>query len=140
MPVTLKTTNHRFVRRLVLAVGLTAVLGSSAFADPSAPAGPAASANMQGDQSAWINDPHTRAFYDLTVAAFANGPAALDKAKYEQDSRRLFRDFGKSMGMSPDAMEDHLKLIPDQVIQIATDDPKVLTNFDRFIAAIFGPQ
>ncbi len=101
---------------------------------------PAASASLQGDQSAWINDPHTRAFYDLTVAAFANGPAALDKAKYEQEARRLFRDFGKSMGVSQDAMEDHLKLIPDQVIQIATEDPKVLSSFDSFIVAVFGPQ
>ena len=130
-------TQRRTLILAVAAFALTTALGSTAAAQPAAPS---ASASLQGDQRAWINDPHTHAFYDLTVAAFANGPAAVDKVKFEQDSQRLFRDFGKSMGVSPDAMEEHLKLIPDQVIQIATEDPKVLSSFDRFVAAVFGPQ
>jgi len=46
---------------------------------PRAPA-PPASANMQGDERAWINDPHIHALYQLAVAAFAKGPGHVDKA------------------------------------------------------------
>jgi hypothetical protein len=140
MPITPRSRISRSAQGLALAFVLVAFMGSAAFAATAESASASSTANLQGDQRAWINDPHTRAFYDLTVAAFANGPAAVDKARYEQDSRRLFRDFGKSMGMKPEAMEDHLKLIPDQMIQIATEDPKVLSSFDNFIAAVFGPQ
>lgn len=105
-------------------------------ADPAAPK----TVSMQGGQQAWINDPHTHAFYQLTVTAFANGPANVDRAKFKEDAFAIFRDFGKSTGMGADAMVDHLKLIPDQVVQIATEDPKVLASYDNFIAAVFGPQ
>jgi len=35
---------------------------------------------MQGDERAWINDPHIHALYQLAVAAFAKGPGHVDKA------------------------------------------------------------
>ena len=45
------------------------------------------SANLQGnDQAAWIKDPHWRQYYELTIAAFAGGPAKVDVAAYEQKS------------------------------------------------------
>jgi hypothetical protein len=124
---------------LILAA-LFASTASTALAAPAASEAPSASASLQGDQSAWIKDPHIHAFYALTVTAFANGAAEVDRAKYERDSRAIFRDFGASVGWGADKMEDHLKLIPGQVIQIATEDPKVLSSYDAFIVAWMGPQ
>lgn len=120
-----------------LALILACAAGAASAADPAPPQAPA---TLQGDQKAWIDNPNTHAFYALTVAAFANGPAKVDKARYEANSMRIFGDLGRSMGVPPAAMQDHLKLIPDQMIQIATEDPKVLTSYDRFIAAVMGPQ
>ena len=37
-------------------------------------------------------------------------------------------------------MQDHLKGIPAQVIQIATADPKVLSSYDNFWLAMVGPD
>jgi len=126
--------------RLIAATALVLALSSPALAaEPTAPES-TKTATMQGDQRAWINDPHMHAFYQLAVTAFANGPARVDKPRFEQDARAIFRDFGRATGAGADAMEDHLKLIPDQVIQIATEDPKVLASYDNFIAALLGPQ
>jgi hypothetical protein len=131
------------LRRLAAGVALT-VLGLAPIAaahPPQAKAETAAPANLQGDdQQSWINDPHIHAFYDTAVAAFAHGPAKLDVAAFEQKSFAIFREFGASRGMRPEAMQDHLKLIPRQVVQIVKEDPKVLDSYDNFVAATFGPQ
>ena len=128
--------NRLSTAALALAVvGFLAVPASAAEPDKGS-----STVSMQGGEQAWINDPHTHQLYALTVAAFANGPKAVDKARYEADAMAIFRDFGRSTGMGAEAMADHLKLIPDQVIQIATEDPKVLASYDTFIAAVFGPQ
>jgi hypothetical protein len=42
--------------------------------------------------------------------------------------------------MDPDKMQDHLKLIPRQVAQIAKDDPKTLDSYASFVEAVFGPE
>ena len=102
---------------------------------PSAPT----TVDIQGGD-AWRKDPHMRQFYDAVVAAYAQGPAKVDAAALEKTSFAIFRDFAVSKGMNPDAMQDHLKLIPRQMIQIAKDDPKVLASFDDFLDAIFGPK
>ncbi|MFC3068635.1 hypothetical protein [Phenylobacterium soli] len=99
-----------------------------------------AAMNIQGEQQSWIADPHMHAFYDLTVQAFAGGPAHVDQAAFTEKSYALFRDFAVSRRMSPEGMVDHLKLIPGQVVQIAKDDPEVLKSYDNFVAAVFGPQ
>lgn len=121
-----------------LALALIAGPASQAWAAEADKA--SSTADMQGGQQSWINDPHTHQLYALTVAAFANGPAAVDKAKYKSDAMTIFRDFGRARGVGAEAMADHLKLIPDQMIQIATEDPKVLASYDAFVAALFGPQ
>src|SRR5258708_3046977 len=72
--------------------------------------------------------------------AFPQGPAKVDVAASEQKSFAIFRDFGASRGMKPDAMQDHLKLIPRQMVQIVKEDPHVLDSYDNFIAAGFGPR
>ena len=127
--------------RLAAAALAFALAGGAAWgASAAEPDRASSTADMQGGQQAWINDPHTHQFYALTVAAFANGAGALDKARYKSDAMAIFRDFGRARGVGAAAMADHLKLIPDQMIQIATEDPKVLASYDAFVAALFGPQ
>jgi hypothetical protein len=133
-----------FARRLLAAAALLAVAAPSvALAQHPAPPAPApTTAKMQGgdEEAAWIKDPHWHAYYDLTVAAFAAGPAKVDVAGYEQKSFEIFRDFGVSKGLKPEAMQDHLKLIPRQMVQIVKEDPAVLASYDNFVAAAFGPR
>jgi hypothetical protein len=114
-------------------------LGSAALAQPQA--APATSQhNLQGnDEASWIADPHMHAFYDLSVAALAH-QAKPDVGAYEQKSYAIFRAFGEARGVGADHMQDHLKLIPRQVAQIAKEDPHVLDSYDNFVAATFGPR
>ena len=130
--------------RPALGALLALALGTAAFAHPPA-AAPAATGSttksLQGDDAqSWINDAHIHAFYDTTVAAFAQGPSKIDVDAYEQKSFAIFREFGASRDMSPAAMQDHLKLIPRQVVGIVKEDPKVLDSYANFVDAVFGPQ
>lgn len=95
--------------------------------------------SLQGDQSAWINNPHMHAFFDLTKAKLG-ASGALDFEAYRDASYAIFRAFGTSMGMSPEGMVDHLKDIPRQMVGIVKDDPKVLGSYDNFVVALMGPQ
>ncbi len=96
--------------------------------------------NIQGDQSPWINNDHMRAFFALSVERLGKVAPKLDLADYRDRSYVIFRALGKSMGMSPDGMVDHLKAIPGQMVDIVKDDPKVLDSYDNFIVALMGPQ
>lgn len=128
--------------RFAILVLSAALVAAPAWAQHPAPApAPAASTtvDLQGGD-AWRKDPHMRQFYDAVVAAYAKGPAKVDAAALEKTSFVIFRDFAVSKGMNPDVMQDHLKLIPRQMIQIVKEDPKVLTNYDDFLDAIFGPK
>ena len=133
---------RQHAHRLALGLLAAAALGSAALADPSA-AAPASSTtkSLQGnDAQSWINDPHIHAFYDTTVAAFAGGPDKVDVAGYEEKSFAIFRDFGVAKGMGAAQMQDHLKLIPRQVVGIVKEDPKVLDSYANFVEAVFGPE
>jgi hypothetical protein len=108
-----------------------------------APSNPAPASGTTVDiqgSDAWRKDPHMRQFYDTVVAGFAGGPGKVDAPALEAKSYVIFRDFAVSKGMNPDAMQDHLKAIPRQMIQIAKEDPKVLANLDDFLDALFGPK
>ena len=136
--------NPRNLNTLVAAV-IGAILASSLTAEAHPPAGEAqpapATVNLQGnDAQSWIADPHMHAFYETARAAFAQGPAKVDVAAFEQKSFAIFRDFGASKGMDPKAMEKHLALIPRQIVQIVKEDPKVLDSYQNFVAAMFGPE
>lgn len=96
--------------------------------------------SLQGDQSAWINNPHMHAFFDLTKATLGAGKADVDFVAYRDASYVIFSAFGTSMGMSPEGMVDHLKDIPRQMVGIVKDDPKVLVSYDAFVVALMGPQ
>ena len=95
--------------------------------------------NAQPGTDDFRSSPHVRAFYELTVQAFANGPDNVDLAAYEQKAFAIFRELGTSIGGSPAAMQDHLKDIPRQLIGIVRDDPHTLDNYDNFAVALLGP-
>ena len=129
----------------VMGLILAAALGAAPAAwaqHPGAPppAGGTTVSLQGGDDDAWRKDPHMRQFYDTVVAAFAKGPNQVDAPALEKTSFAIFRDFAVSKGMNPDAMQDHLKLIPRQMIQIAREDPSVLKDYDSFLNALFGPK
>jgi hypothetical protein len=121
-------------RPLAAAAALVLLLAGPAFAQH-------ASANLQGnDSAAWAADAHMHAFYDLSKATLGHGPvSAAEVDAYEQKAFAIFRDFGAANGGSPAAMQDHLKLIPRQVVQIAKEDPRVFDSYARFWEAMVGP-
>jgi hypothetical protein len=96
--------------------------------------------NLQGDQSAWINNDHMRGFYALSKETLGKGALPLDADRYREKSYAIFRVFAKSMGADPDLMVDHLKDIPGQMVGIVKDDPEVLDSYDNFVVALMGPQ
>ena len=135
---------NRQIAASATVITLLAILGLAgpAAAQHPAPEGkPAPStANMQGDDSVWRTSPYIHAFYDLTVATYRAGPDKVDVDAYEKKSYAIFRDFGVAMGVGPEHMQDHLKLIPRQVVGIVKDDPKVLDSYDNFVMALMGPK
>lgn len=131
--------NPSFLPCVLVALAALA-FGTAAEAQHSAPAPAGRTVDIQGDPRGFMNNPHIHAFYDLTVATLGPGAPALDVEAYEAKAFVIFRALGASMGGSPDAMQDHLKLIPRQVIQIAKEDPTVLDSFDSFTEAMVGPK
>ncbi|MGH8178795.1 MAG: hypothetical protein ACREV5_21260 [Steroidobacter sp.] len=87
----------------------------------------------------WKRSPHMRAYFDATVATFANG-TDIDVDAYEARSFALFREFARANGMNEEGMIDHLKLIPLQVVGIVKENPAVLKSYDAFWAALAGPD
>ena len=80
----------------------------------------------------WKRSPHMRAYYDATVATFANG-TDIDVDAYEARSFAIFREFARANGMNEQGMIDHLKLIPRQVVGIVKEDPAVLEELRRVL-------
>lgn len=104
-----------------------------------APAGQTRSM-QEANPREFVNNPFIHQFYDLSVATLGAGAPKPDVDAYEQKSYAIFRAFGDAMGMGAAAMQDHLKLIPRQVVQIVGEDPHVLDSFDSFTEALIGPQ
>jgi hypothetical protein len=134
------------IRQRPFATAAAAILllaGPALAQHPSPHAAPAATttANLQGaDSEAWKRASHMHAFYDLSKATLGHGPVSpAEVDAYEQRAYAIFRDFGTANGGNGAAMQDHLKLIPRQVVQIARDDPHVLDSYDRFWEAMVGP-
>ena len=128
------------MRAILFATALIAVAPAAAHAQhgpPPAPAGTTTS--LQGDTERFMNNDYIRRFYALSVSTL-KGQAHPDLDAYEQKSFAIFREFGTFMGVGPEHMQDHLKLIPRQVAQIAKEDPHVLDSFDSFVEAMVGPK
>jgi hypothetical protein len=134
------------ILRLLAGAALAVALVTPAAAQhpaghpPQPEAGKAVSLQGPQEQNAWAASPHMRRFYDATKAAFANGPDKVDVPAFEETSRKIFDEFARSMGSDPAAMQDHLKLIPRQMVQIAREDPATLKSYDAFIEALMGPK
>ncbi len=127
--------------RAILFAAALAALAPAAVAQPphGAPA-PGSTASLQGgDTEKFMNNDYIRRFYALSVSTL-KGAAHPDIGAYEQQSYAIFREFGTAMGVGPEHMQDHLKLIPRQVAQIAKEDPHVLDTFDTFKEALVGPK
>jgi hypothetical protein len=95
--------------------------------------------SIQDDGSAWKRSPYIHAYYDMTVATFAHGPN-VDVDTYETKSFDIFREFARANHVPEQAMLDHLKLIPRQVVGIVKENPDVLKSYDNFWAALHGPE
>lgn len=122
-------------------LALGAALACLALAPAATAQTPGSTLNIQGnDEQSWIDDPHVRQFYETVVAAHAGGGAKVDLPALERKSEVIFRAMAKARGANPDAMADHLKLIPGQVVRIAKEDPATLATYDNFVAAVFGPR
>jgi hypothetical protein len=87
----------------------------------------------------WKRAPQMRAYYEATVATFANG-VDIDVDAYEAKSFAIFREFARANGWNEEGMIDHLKLIPRQVVDIVKENPAVLKDYDAFWAALSGPD
>ena len=149
---TLRRTNRDmspsgFVLRLCFVAAMLAGLAGCKGQGPLHGHGPMTAASAQGsmnlqgnDTEAFFANPNSHAFYDLTVKTFAKGPKGVNFAVYQNQSFALFRALGTSMGVPPAAMQDHLKLIPGQMLQIVSEDPSVLKSYDSFVEAMIGPK
>jgi hypothetical protein len=91
------------------------------------------------DSGEWKRSPHVRAFYDATVATFANG-TDIDVDAYEAKCFAIFREFAHAQGVDEQKMLDHVKLIPRQMVSIVKENPAVLKDYDSFWAALVGPE
>jgi hypothetical protein len=133
---------------ILLAAALVALPAAALAQHGPVPAGPAPAPKpgetrtlqAPAEQAAWMNNPHMKAFYELTKQSFANGPARVDFPTYQEKSFEIFRAFGKSMGGNPEQMVDHLKAIPGQMLQIVASEPHALDTYETFRVAMMGPD
>jgi hypothetical protein len=106
--------------------------------------GGSSTVNLQGptgvDQMAAMrSNPYMRELYGVSVIALAGGPAKVDLNDFEARFFAVARRMAAETGGDPDAIQDHLKLIPGQIVQIVTEDPRALDSFDNFALAMVGP-
>ncbi len=141
------------MKRKILAVGLLVAMGGcepvlkhvggmhGAPAEPQAAASGARSVTMtlQPGVEDWISNPHMHAFYDVTRALFADGADKVDVQAYEEVTFAIMGSMARQWGWPPDAMKDHIKDVPRQVVDIVSDDPGVLDSFETFNIALIGP-
>ena len=95
--------------------------------------------DAQGHSPEWENAPQWREFYMLSLEML-RGNGSPDVASYERKSYAIFRAFAESIGASPDGMIEHLKNIPQEIVGIVKDDPKVLDSYENFMVALRGPR
>lgn len=107
---------------------------------PAAADGATTKSLQGGDPRAWLEDPNMHAFYDLTKATLGGSPKTVDFKAYNARSMELFGKFGEAHGVGAKAMQDHLKAIPKQMVDIVKSDPHVLDSWDNFVVSLIGPQ
>ncbi len=84
-----------------------------------------------------------RALYDelyaLTVEVFADGAENVNLSEYEQKVFALAIHSEEFSGASVEAVIDHIKDIPRQLVEIIREDPAVLDSCSNFSVALVGP-
>lgn len=98
--------------------------------------------DIQGGYDEWRRSPFIQQYYELTKASFADGADKVDFSAYQEKSYAIFRAFGAASGggkTAEEAMLDHLKDIPRQLVGIVKEDPAVLESYDKFWIALSGP-
>ena len=84
-----------------------------------------------------------RAMYDelyaLTVEVFAVGAENVKLSEYEQKVFALVVASDEFAGASAEAVIDHIKDIPRQLVEIIQEDPAVLDSCSNFSVALVGP-
>jgi hypothetical protein len=96
--------------------------------------------NAQADSSEWEQNEHFRKFYPLSVEMLGRGTDEVDVELYEQRSYAIFRAFADSVGVDADAMVEHLKNIPREMVAIVKRDPATLESYESFLVALRGPR
>jgi hypothetical protein len=94
-------------------------------------------AQGQGDRAEFAANPNVRAFYELSIKSLRKH--RINVEKYEQASYAIFRELGRSIGVSPEGMVDHLKGIPWEMVTIVERDPATLDSYENFLTALMGP-
>jgi hypothetical protein len=135
-----------------MALALTTVAPASAQPSSSAPpsSAPPSGIAQPGNTVSFREDPNPsasplfgplmKAYYELCVAELGKGADKVDVADFEQKSYALFRSVAVSKGVNPDALQQHLKGIPREVVLIVKRDPKTLDSLQSFTDALVGPQ
>jgi hypothetical protein len=131
-----------YVTSLALSLATTPLTFGTALAQhaehPSEPQTITLDARGGGDE--WFQNPHMVEFYALSVEMLRANRDRIDVAGYEQRSYAIFRAFAESMGADPDAMIDHLKAIPREMVGIVAEDATVLDSYESFLVALRGPK
>jgi hypothetical protein len=96
--------------------------------------------NAQADSSEWEENEHFRKFYTLSVEMLGSETDEVDVELYEQRSFTIFRAAAISLGVDPDAMIDHLKNIPREMVTNIRRDPTILDSYESFNVALRGPK
>jgi hypothetical protein len=81
-------------------------------------------------------------FYDISLEAFAGGPDKVDLETYKEKTFAFMREGMSRDGIPAEQIEawiDHIKDIPRQMVEIVSDDPKVLESCENFSTALSGP-
>ena len=84
-------------------------------------------------------DARIHAFYDILVAARADGADKVDAAT-EKKLREMARASTPAHDLDAKAWEDHVVDMGRQMFEIARKDPKVFQSYENFLIALRGPQ
>jgi hypothetical protein len=126
---------------IAAAIALTLAAGPATYAQAPSTAPPGNPVGEREDaRSSPLFGPLIKAYYELCVTELGKGADKVDAAAFEQKSYALFRAVAVSKGVSPDALQEHLKAIPRQVILIVKRDPKTLDSVETFTDALVGPD
>ena len=122
-----------------VSLALTAALPAGAQSPNGAAPGSTVSMREDPNASALFG-PLVKAYYEFCLAELGKGAGKVDVGAFEKKSYALFRSIAVSKGVNPDALQEHLKAIPRQIVQIVQRDPKTLDSLQTFTDALVGPD